>query len=220
MAFGFVVMTGLLQMLPPQFTKILVDNVLKRQPEKLPYLFETVATMLGYNTMEGFDPKLGVYMDMPAEIRYQWLCLIVGAVVVTTAAAAFIGIIRETLSVWISNRLGFELRQEVFRKLEQMSVQYHDNHPVGQLMTRCTQDIEALQGFVVQLTSGFGYQLIVVLFVAGMMFTLNWKLALIAIISRAHRDGVDPGLLPAHRAPLPQILRPRGRPCRTCCTAP
>ena len=84
--------------------------------------------------------------------------------------------------MWIASRLAFELRQEVFRKLEDMSIRYHDSHPVGQLMQRCSQDIEALQGFVTQLTSGFGYQFILVIIAAGFMFALDWQLALLAIV--------------------------------------
>ncbi|MBN2310811.1 MAG: DUF1854 domain-containing protein [Candidatus Hydrogenedentes bacterium] len=181
-AFGLVLLTAWLVTLPPQFTRVLVDNVLTAQPKELPPWFNRVATFIGYNTAEGFDAETGVYTDLAAEIRYQWLYILVGGLVAATALGALVGFLRETLAVWISNRLAFELRQEVFRKLEDMSVRYHDTHPVGQLMQRCSQDIETLQTFIVQLTSGFGYQLILVSVVAVFMFTLNWKLALVAIV--------------------------------------
>ncbi|NIA15198.1 MAG: DUF1854 domain-containing protein [Nitrospiraceae bacterium] len=90
--------------------------------------------------------------------------------------------LRQRLAVSITNRLGFDLRRDVFRRLEDLAVRYHDRHPVGRLMTRCHQDVEALQGFINQLTDGFGYQMILVVFMAGVMFWMSWKLALIACL--------------------------------------
>lgn len=180
--FLLVILTALIAMLPPQLSLVLFDNVVKEHPVPLPGWFDTTATFLGYDTMAGFNPDTGAYTNLPVEIRYQWLRILVGGLVLVVAAGAVVAVVRETLAVWISNRLAFELRQEVFRKLEDMSVQYHDDHPVGQLMQRCSQDIEALQGFVVQLASGFVFQMVLVIAVAVMMFTLDAKLALWAIL--------------------------------------
>jgi ATP-binding cassette subfamily B protein len=111
-----------------------------------------------------------------------WLYILVGLLFLTALATMIVTWLRERLAVSVANKLAWLLRQRVFRKLEELEVRYHDSNSVGQLMTRCSQDIEALQGFINQLTSGFGLQLLLLIAVAMTMFALNWQLALIACL--------------------------------------
>ncbi|HOZ45297.1 MAG TPA: DUF1854 domain-containing protein [Candidatus Hydrogenedentes bacterium] len=157
-----VVATILLQLVPPQLTCVLLDNVFGDKP---------IVPWFGKLT-ETFS----------LESRLQWLTLVVGCLVATSAGLMVIGWCRERLAVFVSNRLGFELRRDVFQKIEDLAVRYHDMHPTGQLMTRCTQDVETLQSFINQLTSGFGYQIILVVWVAAAMFSVSWHLALVACL--------------------------------------
>lgn len=161
MAMVFVVTTILLQLVPAQLTRILIDNVFGDHP--LPPWFATLTTMLGVET------------------RIGWLVALVVFLAVVILITATVGVFRERLSVSISTRLGYELRRDMFIKLEDLAIRYHDTHPVGRLMTRCTQDVETLQTFIPQLTSGFGYQIILVIAVVVVMFTMSWKLTLFAL---------------------------------------
>jgi len=161
-AMVLVVVTIMLQMVPQQLTRVLVDNVFGEQP---------VPRWLGV-----FADAFGV--DSKRELLY----LVVATLAVTTLSAAIVLWLRESLAAWLANRLGYDLRKEVFLKLEDLAVRYHDTHPVGQLMTRCSQDIEVLQGFINQLTSGFGYQILLVIGVAAIMLATNWQLMLWAVM--------------------------------------
>jgi ATP-binding cassette, subfamily B, bacterial len=160
-AMVLVVMTIMIQLIPAQLVGVLIDNVFGDQP--LTPWFGMIAGLLKLTT------------------RSQWLVALVSGLALVYLIGGIVTGLRETLAVWIANRLGFDLRQEVFRKLEDLAIRYHDIHPVGQLMTRCSQDVEALQGFVNQLTSGFGYQILLVIGVAVMMFAKNWQLGLWAV---------------------------------------
>ena len=108
----------------------------------------------------------------------EWLYILVGLLALTTLVASVVAWLRERLAALVNNRLGYELRRDVFQQMENLAIRYHDKHPVGSLMTRCHQDIEALQQFINQLTGGFGYQIILVVAVTIVMFTMNWQLAL------------------------------------------
>lgn len=46
--------------------------------------------------------------------------------------------------------IAFDLRNQVYRKLETLSFSYHDQHQTGQLMTRATSDVEAVRSFFAQ----------------------------------------------------------------------
>ena len=161
-AMVLVIFSTLIQLVPAKLTQVLVDHVfLKITP--LPPWFAAIT---------------GIF-DLTSPI--QWLWALVGLLAVTTALGSIVGWMRETLAVKISNRLGYDLRQQVFDKMQDLAVRYHDTHPVGQLMTRCTQDVETLQTFINQLTSGFGYQLILVVSIAVVLLTMSWQLTLWAI---------------------------------------
>lgn len=163
LAMLLVVATIALMVFPQQLVKVLIDNVFNEQ-DPVPAWFEKF--VYAFNL----------------EKRLHWLYLLVGLLAATTLLNSLIGIFREALSAWINNKLGYDLRREVFAKLEDLAIRYHESQPVGQLMTRCSQDIETLQAFINQLTSGFGFQLLLVIGVAATMFTMNWVLALIACV--------------------------------------
>jgi len=164
LAMLLVILTILMQLVPAQLTRILVDNVLPENPKPMPAWFASATHALGLAT------------------KIDYLKLLVGGLVLATAIGAITAFFRESLAVFINNKLAYDLRKEVFRKIEDLAVRYHDTTPVGQLMTRVTQDVETLQGFVHQITSGFGYQLIMVVSVAVVMFTMDWKMALWATV--------------------------------------
>jgi ABC-type multidrug transport system fused ATPase/permease subunit len=61
-------------------------------------------------------------------------------------------------------------------------VDYYDRQPVGVLMSRVAHDTEALYGLIHQFTSGFLLQILQVVGVGVMLFTLNAKLALWTLV--------------------------------------
>lgn len=164
-AMALVVCTIFAQLVPAMLSKALFDHVLGEVAVEDTPWFAGVVSLL----------DLGENKD-------TWLYVIVGALAAATLVGAIFGWLRERLAVWITNRLGFQLRHQVFNKLQEMAVRYFDTHPVGQLMTRCTQDIDTLQSFFVQMTSGFGYQLILVIAVALLMLVTDWRLTLCAVL--------------------------------------
>ncbi len=163
LAMALVVATIALLIFPQQLIKVLIDQVFNEQ-DNAPGWFLALIGM--FNLSE----------------RIQWLYLLVGLLAATTLLNSVVGVMREALAVWINNRLGYDLRKEVFAKLQDLALRYHESQPVGQLMTRCSQDIETLQAFINQLTSGFGFQMLLVAGVAVTMFSMNWLLALIACV--------------------------------------
>jgi len=163
-----VVLTIGIGLFPQQLVKVLLDQVMEGQIEDAPGWFASLTVLFGLEASEA--------------VRIQWLYLLVGLLAFTTVMGSIITTVRECLSVWINNHLGLEMRRKVFEKLQDLEVRYHEERPVGSLMTRCSQDIETLQNFPNQLTSGFGYQILQVIGVAAVMFWMNWRLGLIACV--------------------------------------
>ncbi len=167
-AMALVVLTIAISLFPQQLVKVLLDQVMEGDIENAPTWFSSLTAAFG--------------LEAAPEVRIYWLYLLVGLLALTTLLGSIVGILREFLSVWINNHLGLEMRRRVFEKLQDLEVRYHEERPVGSLMTRCSQDIETLQAFPNQLTSGFGFQLLQVTGVAAVMFWMNWRLGLIACV--------------------------------------
>lgn len=83
----------------------------------------------------------------------------------------------------LGNRVAYHLRNALYNKLQYLSFQYYDQARTGDLMSRLTADLEAIRQFI-----GFGFAqllnvMLMLIFGMGMMFSINWKLALLTMIT-------------------------------------
>lgn len=73
----------------------------------------------------------------------------------------------------------YDLRREIFRKLQRLDVRYFDRNPVGRLITRMTTDVEALnEMFTAGFVSIFG-DVFVLTGIVVVLFWMDWRLALV-----------------------------------------
>ena len=86
------------------------------------------------------------------------------------------------IMVNIGQRVIADIRSELFAHLQALSMAYHDSHRVGDLMSRVTNDSEAIN---VVLSNGLITFITNVLTLGGIMismFVLNWRLAIGTLI--------------------------------------
>jgi ATP-binding cassette subfamily B protein len=83
------------------------------------------------------------------------------------------------LTTWLAQHVMFDLRVQVFARLQHLSLRYFDRNPVGRLMTRVTNDVEALnEAFSSGIVTAFG-DVFTLLFILAAMLRLDWRLALV-----------------------------------------
>jgi ATP-binding cassette, subfamily B, multidrug efflux pump len=77
-------------------------------------------------------------------------------------------------------RIMFDMRLQIYRRLQHLDLRFYDRNPVGRLMTRVTTDVDVINDlFTSGVVSIFGD----VFTLAGIMIvmlTMNWRLALVA----------------------------------------
>ena len=91
-------------------------------------------------------------------------------------------VLQGVLMVGVGQRLIADVRGELFSHLQQLSMDYHDQHRVGDLMSRVTNDSEAINNV---LSNGLITFITNILTLAGIMvsmFFLNWQLAIGTLI--------------------------------------
>src|SRR6266852_6053719 len=83
------------------------------------------------------------------------------------------------LASYVGQKAMYDLRVELFGHLQWLSLSFFDRNPVGRLMTRITNDIDALTDMVTQgVVSIFG-DFLMLFGIAIVLLLLDWRLALI-----------------------------------------
>lgn len=79
---------------------------------------------------------------------------------------------------WIGQKAIFAMRDDVLRKVEHMPVAFFDKNPVGRLVTRATNDIEALSEMYTDVMVNFVKDGLMLIGVVIVMFQMSTMLAL------------------------------------------
>ncbi|GAB4535606.1 MAG: ABC transporter ATP-binding protein [Anaerolineae bacterium] len=80
-----------------------------------------------------------------------------------------------------SQNVAFDVRNDLFDKIQSLSFSYHDRAQTGQLMTRLTSDVEMVRQFTGMGLFQFINALAMLLGSATFLLVMNWQLALVAL---------------------------------------
>jgi len=99
-------------------------------------------------------------------------------------AAILLGVVLQyaeaIITTWLGQSVMYDLRAEIFEKLQRLDLRYYDKNPVGRLMTRMTNDVETLNNlFSSGLVTVFG-DIFMLTFIVIAMLRMNWQLALVS----------------------------------------
>ncbi len=128
-------------------------------------------------------PAIGPSATIAPDEGFRRLVPLGLAYLALLAAGAFLRYGQNILTTYVGQRAMYDLRVQLFGHLQHLSLTFFDRNPVGRLMTRITNDIDALTDMVTQgVVSIFGDVLMVV-GIAVVLLLLDWRLALITFIS-------------------------------------
>jgi len=86
---------------------------------------------------------------------------------------------------WLAHRVAYDLRNQLYNRIQTLSFAFHDHSQTGQLMSRCTSDVSSVQDF-----AGMG--------IAEVLHITILFVAIVAILFSVH-----PGLAAAALTPIP-----------------
>ncbi len=141
-----------LDLVSPQLTRFLVDNVLAG----------------GAETVAGRQLHL-----------LMMVVLVLAAVQVVRQAVNFVN---GRVGSRVGTAITHDMRSRLMAHLQQLSVGFYDRQQTGALVGRVAYDTESLQGFINQLTGGFLLQAIMLAGVGAMMFSIDVRLALLTLV--------------------------------------
>ena len=108
----------------------------------------------------------------------QVLVWIVVAVVVIGAIGWAAGLAQTYLTSWVGERVLADLRLRVFRHLQRLSLGYFERNRTGAIISRLTNDVEALDQLVVDGVTSLVQNTLVLIGSAVILVLLDWRLAL------------------------------------------
>src|SRR5690242_9456749 len=160
---GFVAVVGegVANLLQPWPLKIVLDSVLRSHPVHgwLNHFIEATAG----------DDKLAVL---------KFACAAVLAIAALDAVSSYT---EKYLTTSVGQWVTHDLRRTLYSRIQQLSLAYHDEKRSGDLISRVTSDIDAIQSFINTALLGALINLITLVGMIGVMLYLNWRFTLIAL---------------------------------------
>lgn len=110
-----------------------------------------------------------------AKYVYIWVGVITGMALLSMG----IGIIQNRTNAYLSTRVTRNMKNDVFRAMQRLSLSYFNTNPTGRLINRVNYDAERIRSFFIDgvpylISQGLCYIVLSVL-----LFSINWKLTLI-----------------------------------------
>jgi ATP-binding cassette, subfamily B, bacterial len=160
---GFIAIAGesVANLLQPWPLKIVLDDVL-RSKETHGWAMALVHRLVGTDRMA----------------LLEFACIAVLAIAVLDAICTY-G--EKYLTTSVSQWVSYDLRLTIYSHVQRLSLAFHDQKRTGDLISRVTDDIEAIQSFIMNGLLGVLINVMTLLGMVVVMFYVNWKFTLIAL---------------------------------------
>ncbi len=109
-------------------------------------------------------------------IRAGLLILALGVV------RAVLSYFQRYLSEWIAQHIGYDLRNRLYDHIQHLSFTYHDHAQSGQLISRCIEDVRAVERFSGSIIIELSQVLLLLSGVTILLFNTSPSLAVIALL--------------------------------------
>jgi ATP-binding cassette, subfamily B, bacterial len=147
-----------------------------------------------------FDPwPIKIVLDYALGSRHMpgWLARVIGlsfgegklAVIyfaaTTTVVVAVVGAVASYTENYLTTKIGqmvmLDLRQTLYHHIQRLSLSFYDRAKIGDLVSRVTTDVDAIQSFVSTALLGIVVNTLTLAGMLGVMFYFNWRFTLIAL---------------------------------------
>jgi subfamily B ATP-binding cassette protein MsbA len=162
MGLAAIVGETIADILQPWPLKIVLDNVFGHGTVKHGWLNHVIDSVAGYD-------------------QRSILLFACGAVLAIALLDAVCSYADKYLTTSVGQWVTHDLRTRIYTQVQRLSLAFHDQQPTGDLISRVTVDIDAIQTFIVSGLLGILVDVLTIIGMVGVMFYLNWQFTLIAL---------------------------------------
>ena len=162
--FSLIILDGLMGAIPPLVMPFIIDKVL--HPD--------------YVGQDSVAHKVFFFWELeysPSNWLFAAFLFILGFRIVS----GILSFIRTWIMTWTSNRVVFDMRNEVFSHLQELSMRFFDTQGTGQIMSRITGDVGQLSGMITGTTINVVRDAIMMIWMLGILFYKDWFLTVLAL---------------------------------------
>ncbi len=154
---------GVTDLLQPWPLKVVFDSILKGQPlHNHGWLNPLILSLTGN--------------DRIATLKFAAI-----AALVIALAGALSSYAEKYLTTSVGQWVMHDLRRTLYSHIQRLSLSYHDHKQSGDLISRVTSDIDAIQSFITSGMLGALVDCLTLIGMVGVMFYMNWRFTLIAL---------------------------------------
>ena len=106
---------------------------------------------------------------------YVWVGVLTGMALLSMG----IGIIQNRTNAYLSTRVTRNMKNDIFRAMQRLSLSYFNANPTGKLINRVNYDAERIRSFFIDGVPYFISHVLSYIVLTVLLFCMNWKLTLI-----------------------------------------
>lgn len=168
----------------PKVTKELILRIFSYlKPYILQFILVFVAIIV--SSIVGLLPSIitGKIVD-EALIGKDWALLIklLLAAVGTLAVSQVIGVLESYVNAWISQRIIFDMRNQMYNHLQYMPHSFFTSEKQGDIITRMNTDISGVSSVISDTLQNIVSNIATLITTLVALFTMSWKLAIVGIV--------------------------------------
>lgn len=139
-----------------------------------------IGVVAGLNVLPPFCVGLILDRAIPRQ-DMRLLGLLAGAMIGLALATGLIGVLQQSLTARAGQSILFDLRNQVYRHLQEMSLHFYASTRSGEIVSRINNDVGAAQGVATGTLLGIVSNVATLLATSIALFSRNWRLALMAV---------------------------------------
>lgn len=152
-----------------------------------PYAWQVFASLLMLLTLTGLNlavPRIIQTVIDEGILHGNTLSLIRSALLLfgLGLASALLGLGNRYISERVAAHVGYDLRNRMYDHIQYLPFSYHDHAQSGQLISRCIEDVRAIEKFAGSSIPELIRFVMLTLGILGVMLSVNQELALISLL--------------------------------------
>lgn len=164
-----------------------MKNLLRITPFLRPYVRQIAVTLVTLLTLTGLNlivPRVIQSVIDDGLIRGDTAYLVRAALLLLGLGlgSALLSMVNRYVSEWVAVHVGYDLRNRMYDHIQYLPFEYHDHAQSGQLISRCIEDVRAIERFSGSSIAELVRFVLLTVGILAVMLSTNVTLALIALL--------------------------------------
>jgi ATP-binding cassette subfamily B protein len=164
-----------------------MKNLLRISTFLKPYFWQVLLTLVTLLTLTGLNlvvPRVIQTVIDDGLLRSDTAYLIRSALLLLGLGlgSAVLGLANRYGSEWVAARVGYDLRNRMYDHIQYLPFTYHDHAQSGQLISRCIEDVRAIERFAGSSIAEIIRFVLLTLGILFVMLSVNVTLAVVALL--------------------------------------